>query len=249
MKKSLFLLISLCLVYGVTLSQNIENKLGGADGKFIIKEAGADDKVLFSFKEDHFGNSELVIAKDPYVWPFSHDIWMLDVHAENNGPNISFASFTDIDQGAVLHFQKANGNGPGTVNADNILGSIHFTGYTGSGFVTSAIIESKVTSIGTAGPAADITFATSNGTALDVRMAIKNDGTVNIATLHGTTGGGASGDKPVFINSAGDLVAGNAVASPSYGSERIKSLEEENQQLKARLEKLEALVKELAKQQ
>ena len=65
MKKSLILFISLYLAYGVTLSQNIENKLG-AGGTFAIKDA--DDKELFLFTKDIVGEPDLIIGKDPYAW-------------------------------------------------------------------------------------------------------------------------------------------------------------------------------------
>jgi hypothetical protein len=246
--KKLITLLSIVFFATSLFSQNIENKLG-ANGNFLIKESGADGKTLFRVKKDIFGNSELVIARDPYVWPPSEDIWMLDVHSSTNlGPNISFASFGNINQGAVLHFQKAFGSGPGTVQAGNILGSIHFTGYKDntSNFVTSAIIESKVNGMGTNGPSADITFGTSDGTSLLVRMTVKSDGTINIAGLYATTGGG-TGDKPVFVSSNGDLVAGTAVSAPNKNTNRIDQLERENQELKRRLEKLEAIVQELTK--
>ena len=223
------------------ISQDIENKLG-ASGSFLIKEAGPDDKVLFRFKKDIFGNSELVIARDPYVWPPSEDIWMLDVQSENLGPYISFASFDDINQGSVLHFQKAYGNGPGQVQSGNLLGSILFTGYKDGGFVSSAGIESKVVSVSTY-PAAEIFFSTSDGTVLENRMTIKSDGTINIAGLAG------NGSGYVAVDNNGDLsFTASPPSIPDFSSE-IEALRLENETLKKRLAKLEAIVEELAKQQ
>lgn len=239
--KTLFTLSMLCASYFL-LSQNIENKLG-QNGNFIIKEAGDEDKTLFRFKKDFLGNSELVIARDPYVWPPSEDIWMLDVHSlTNNFPNISFASFGTIDQGAVLHFQKANGSSPpGAVQADNILGSIYFTGYKDATvhFQPSAIIESKVISVGGNGPAADITFSTSNGTSLSTRMTINDDGKVIIADLAGT------GTVNVAVDATGKLIrAASAPSGPADNSLRLQleQLEQENAVLRSELVELRKMI-------
>ena len=90
-----------------------------------------------------------------------------------------------------------------------------------------------------------ITFETGTATAVPViRMTIKSDGTVNISGLPATTGGGASGDKPVYVNSSGDLVAGTAVAAPQLNNQ-IQQLKEENLALQAEMAELRKMVEGL----
>ena len=182
MKKSLFLFISLCLLYGVTLSQNIENKLG-AGGTFSIKDT--DDKNLFLFTKDVVGEPDLIIGKDPYGWASSERIWMIDVQSTQIGALISFANFQNGDHGAHVHFQKAHGltgQTPGEIQAGDKLGSLIFTGYkSDKDFNTAAEIRTTVTNTGTESPAAKISFFTSEGgTTLFERMVINDDGAVHI---------------------------------------------------------------------
>lgn len=150
---------------------------------------------------------------------------------------------------------RANGTDGATnlSDNDNIL-SIHTYGKTNSGLYHGAGIDFNVDgSIGGDNPPVEINFLTSPGgnNAPTSRLLIRADGTINMAALQATSGGGASGDKPVYINSSGNLVAGTAV-SKSYSYENIISkievLESENITLKAELTELRSMIEMLMKE-
>lgn len=148
---------------------------------------------------------------------------------------------------AYLDRGAENGSSATVVDGDEIL-IIEGFGRTSGGIPRAARIDFEVDGDPSSGHVpGKINFWTSPGGTTDIvnNMTIKGDGTINIAGLYATTGGGGNGDKPVYVNSAGDLVAGTAVTAPNKNTNRIDQLERENQELKERLVKLEAIVEEL----
>jgi hypothetical protein len=80
--------------------------------------------------------------------------------------------------------------------------------------------------------------------AIRIKQVNDNPGVVSIAGLYDT--GAGTGNRPIFVEPDGDLVAGDSGSKePSNHEERISRIEQDNQLLKAKNAALEAEIKEV----